>query len=149
MNPIVTFNYTTWTALYPALAAVTPQATAQAFFDLAAATLLSNTGGGAGITDPAVLGALFNMLVAHLATLAQRDIAAGLAGGAVGRIDQASEGSVTVHMAAYEVGGGDWYAQTSPGAAYWQATRPYRMGFYASGPSAFTGVPLQPFLGHD
>lgn len=133
------FDYPTWSALYPALAAVTPQATAQAMFDQAALTLLSNS--DCVVPDVATRLALYNMLVAHLATLAQRAAAAGASGGFVGSLKQATEGVVTVAASDYPVGSGKWFEQTQPGAMFWQASLPYRQGAYMPGPRYITGAP--------
>lgn len=134
---VVVFDYTAWSARYPALAAVTPQATAQAMFNDASLTLLSNTDNST-VSDCNIRAAMFNMLVAHLAILAQRDAAGGVNGGLVGRIDDATEGSVHVGVADYGAAkGSEYFTQTEPGAAFWQAFRPYRQGRYQPGPRPF------------
>lgn len=142
--PAAVFDYGAWSARYPALAAVTPQATAQGMFDDAALTLLSNS--DCIVPDVAKRLALYNMLVAHLATLDQRAQAAGASGGFVGSLKTATEGSVTVGASDYPVGSGKWYEQTQPGAMFWQASLPYRQGSYTPGPRYITGAPsVYPF----
>ena len=128
------FDYGAWAARYPGLAATTSSATANAMFQDAALTLLSNSDASV-VQDVPTRLALFNMLVAHLATLAARDAETG--GALVGRISNASEGSVSVGVADYPVGSGKWFEQTGPGALYWQAIRPYRQGRYQPGPEVY------------
>lgn len=135
----VVFDYTAWSARYPALAAVTTQPTAQAMFDDAGATLLSND--DCVVPDEAKRLVLLNMLVAHLATLEYRSTAAGPSGGFLGSLKNATEGSVTVGATDYPVGSGKWFEQTQPGAAFWQASKSYRQGHYTSGPRYITGAP--------
>ena len=71
---------------------------------------------------------LLNMLTAHIAFLNFGSLG-NSATDLVGRISNATEGSVTV---AADMGSGStvefraWYMQTKYGAAYWQATLSYR-----------------------
>lgn len=135
------FNYAVWAARWPALAAVTPEATAQAMFDDAAATLLDNSD-ASPVKDTTRRLALFNLLVAHLAALDARSAQAGAAGGGMlGRVASAGEGSVNVTMGDYPVGSGKWFEQTQYGAQYWQAIQPYLRFTYQPGPRPYTGVP--------
>jgi len=135
------FNYAAWSARWPALAAVTPEPTAQAMFDDAAATLLDNSD-ASPVRDATRRLALFNLLVAHLAALDARSAQAGAAGGGMlGRVASASEGSVSVSMGDYPVGSGKWFEQTQYGAQYWQAVQPYLRFQYHQGPQPFVGVP--------
>ncbi|EKT3011237.1 DUF4054 domain-containing protein, partial [Salmonella enterica] len=85
---------------------------------------------------------LLFLLVAHLCSL--RGLGSGKDGqsGLVGRITSASEGSVSVSVD--NSGSNDaswWYLQTPYGAAYWQATAPYRSMQYHPGgsPSRYPG----------
>jgi hypothetical protein len=84
---------------------------------------------------------LLNMLVAHLAILEQRSLAGGATGGMVGNIASASEGGVSVSMAAYPVGSGKWFEQTQPGASYWTAIQQFKSAVFIRGPRPYTGVP--------
>lgn len=82
-----------------------------------------------------LLSLLLNMLTAHIAALN-----GGVNGEApsplVGRIDDATQGSVHVHADMGVVPGtAAWYAQTKYGMAYWQATIAYRTFRYFPGSS--------------
>lgn len=87
------------------------------------------------VSDLAVRAMLLNMLVAHIAFLysgANGQSPSGL----VGRIDSASEGSVSVHADMPGVTANSaWYMQTKYGADYWNATAPFRAFQYISGHS--------------
>lgn len=87
------------------------------------------------VSDLAVREMLLNMLVAHIAFLysgANGQSPSGL----VGRIDSASEGSVSVHAEMPGVTANSaWYMQTKYGADYWNATAPFRTFQYISGHS--------------
>nr|DAU58056.1 MAG TPA: head to tail adaptor [Caudoviricetes sp.] len=87
------------------------------------------------VSDLAVRAMLLNMLVAHIAFLysgANGQSPSGL----VGRIDSASEGSVSVHADMPGVTANSaWYMQTKYGADYWNATAPFRTFQYISGHS--------------
>lgn len=70
---------------------------------------------------------LLNMLVAHISFLAG-DLNADGQARPVGRVSQASEGSVsaTFDMNPQTPGTGPWFNQTQYGAAFWQATSSLR-----------------------
>ncbi|EIT0545538.1 DUF4054 domain-containing protein, partial [Escherichia coli] len=83
------------------------------------ATIYLDNTDSSRVSDLAVRSMLLNMLVAHIACLysgANGQSPSGL----VGRIDSASEGSVSVHA---DMPGGTansaWYMQTKYGADYW------------------------------
>ena len=131
---VAVFNYATWAALYPDIAAVTPEAQAIGYFGQAC-LILNNTDCSV-VCDVNARLALLNMLVAHIAILNS-----AARGGLVGRINSATEGSVTVQV---EMKGPDqaaWFLQTGPGALYWQATAQYRTAVYVPGVPRFLGVP--------
>lgn len=109
-------------------------------FDDGALLYLSNTDASI-VQDVPTRLRLLNLLTAHLATLEARSSAAGASGGFVGSLKTATEGDVTVGASDYAVGSGKWFEQTPAGAAFWQATRPYRQGKYSSGPRFITGAP--------
>lgn len=79
---------------------------------------------------------LLSMLVAHIAAL-NAGVNGQAAPSTVGRVSQASEGSVSV---TFDVGASAsqaeaWFAQTKYGWAYWQATRAFRTARYLPGRS--------------
>ena len=141
MANAVTFDYSAWIVRYPQFgpSGATPvdQATAQAYFD-EAGIYLDNTGCSPVQTD-AQQKILMNMLTAHIATLNSPG-PGGATSGLVGRISNASEGSVSVATQNdYPPGTVQWYQQTQFGSAYWVATAQYRMFKYGPGP--VLGVP--------
>lgn len=120
---VVTFDPAAFQSAFPEFAS-TSAATLTQYFNEAAALYLNNTD-GSPIQDATQRGFLFNYLVAHLAAL--RDPNRVL----VGRLTQASEGSVSVAADMGAVPGkAAWFMQTKYGAAYWQATAQYRTFHY-------------------
>lgn len=86
----------------------------------------------ASFCDPNLQLQLLNLMAAHWAQLLFGTVAGQPPSALVGRITNASEGSVSV---AAEMAGATaasaWYQQTPFGAAYWQLTTVQRLGFYA------------------
>ena len=131
---VAVFDYALWAARYPEQAAFVAEPLAEAYF-LEAELYLNNTDGSV-VTDVPVRLLLLNMLVAHIAILNNPE-----RGGLVGRIETATEGSVTVAVEMAEPGTAAWFMQSTPGAAFWQATVRYRTMRYFVGPRPFLGVP--------
>lgn len=125
MGAIATFSYATWVARYPEFAAVS-EPLAQAYWD--EATIYWANNGNGPVTTAAIQGTLLNMLTAHIAALySPRGDGTQDPGTPVGRISQASEGSVSVSTEAdYPPGSPQWFQQTKYGASFWQATATYR-----------------------
>ena len=133
--PAVVFDPAAFKARYPEFAAVADPTLAACFDE--AGLYLSNADNSPvqNLTRRAVL---LNMLTAHIAAL----------GGAlssdgqprpVGRVSQASEGSVS---AAFEgvpptPGSGAWFQQSQYGAAFWQATSNLRGFRYIAQPTRY------------
>lgn len=123
MGVTVTFDYPGWIARYPEFGYIElPQA--QAYFD-EATIYCRNDGSGPARTVP-VQKMLLNMLAAHIAALNAALANGQPAPGLVGRITNASEGSISVGTEFRGPEAMEWFAQTKYGAAYWQATAPYR-----------------------
>lgn len=123
MGAVVTFNYQTWAAVYPELSSVSEPA-ATGYF--AQATLYQANDGSGPVCDPTAQLALLNMLTAHIAAL-NASINGQAPNSLVGRINSATEGSVTVSTELPVSAGMEaWCAQTKYGIAWWNATRQYR-----------------------
>lgn len=132
----VTFNYATWVARYPEFSAVSPDL-AGSYFD-EAGLYFANCGWTASLK---IAPTLLNMLTAHIAALnaPQANGSPATTGQPasplVGRIDQASEGSVSVHADMGDANAASpsqaWYMQTKYGAAYWAATAQFRTARYS------------------
>lgn len=125
----VAFDPTAFKSRYPEFATVADD-TLNAYF--AEATLYLDNTDASPISNIVTRGVLLNMLVAHLA-----QIYSGSNGQApsqlVGRISQASEGSVSVTTDAMpNAGSAAWFNQTKYGAQYWQSTLPLRRFRYVS-----------------
>jgi hypothetical protein len=87
------------------------------------------------VADLGIRSRLLNMLTAHIGAL-NSGINGQAASGLVGRISQATEGSVSVSAEmASPSGSSAWFMQTRYGAAYWQATAAYRTFHYLPGTS--------------
>lgn len=143
MSGPVTFNYAAWVARYPEFASPNgTQPVIEALADqyFAEAGLYVANDGSSIIPNDTLLLMFLNMITAHIAALN-----APLANGApastlVGRISNASEGSVSVTTESdYPPGSAQWYQQTKYGAAYWAASVQFRNFKYSPGP--VMGVP--------
>lgn len=137
---VVTFDYAAWIVRYPEFAAVS-EPLAQAYFD-EATLYLNNSPCSLAAYDPnatppvTTRATLLNMLTAHIAQL-NKAVAGGAPSPLVGRIETATEGSVTVSVGKYADNvsvTAAWYLQTPYGAAYWAATARYRTARYVPAP---------------
>lgn len=135
---IATFNYAQWLLLYPELSNVT-EVQAGMCFDLG--TLFLRNDGTGRVTSDSTQLSLLNMLTAHIAFIGYGDTTSGGASGLVGRINSATEGSVSVasEMAA-QPGSAAWFLQTKYGAMYWQALAAFRTFAYRVGPGMYNGL---------
>lgn len=141
---IVTFDYTLWATRYPELAGFVTSPLASAYF-LEAQLYCDNTA-TSPITDDTVKLMLLNMVTAHIAQL-NATLNGQPSSNLVGRIDNATEGSVSVHAEnLYKPGTVQWWQQTKYGAAFWAATQQYRTMQYVANP-AKQQDPFAPFGG--
>lgn len=154
-NPVVTFEFARFIAVAPIFANV-DQASAAIWFERAT-FICSNVSWNPLACTPGMLSMALYLLTAHIAWLnAPRDAtgnpaATGLPpSGLVGRIDQATEGSVSVHADMGDATAGSpsqpWYMQTSWGAEYWNMTAGVRTAHYV-GPPGLPYVPNVFFAG--
>lgn len=141
MGAIATFDYAVWVAMFPEFAACTP-AQGQAWWNTAQ-LFFANDGTGP-VQSPTDQQTYLNWLTAHVAWLrAPRDPAGNpAAAGApppatVGRISNASEGSVSVAVEWPASGNPSeaWYVQTQYGATFWQLTAGFRTFRYSARPT--------------
>lgn len=126
MGVTVTFSYAGWLAMFPEFnVASMTEPLAQGYFDIAV-TMHANDGSGPIATD-AMQTSLLNVLTAHIAQLFFTATGAQPAQ-LVGRIAQATEGSVSVsvELPANLPAAAAWFSQTKYGLMYWQMTAPYR-----------------------
>lgn len=129
---IVVFDVAAFRARYPEFETVSDSLLNAYFVE---ATVYLNNTDTSPVTDIAVRAVYLNMLVAHIATI-NPGAGGKSSSGLVGRISSASEGSVSVSTGDVPTSAASWwYLQTQYGAAYWQATASYRVGFYVPGGS--------------
>lgn len=152
MGVVVAFNYSTpdvpnspaWVLRYPEFASV-DEVTATGYWT--EATIYHVNDGSGPIKTAEVQSTLLNMLTAHIA--ARYAVLNGQAASPlVGRIENASQGSVSVNAKYADATPGSmaWYVQTKYGADYWSATRVYRTMRYRVAPGA-AGRFAVPFAG--
>lgn len=143
MSGPVTFDYNAWVARYPEFAAPNgAQPVIEQLADLyfAEAGLYMVNDGTCTVRDNATLLMLLNMVTAHIAALNTASNGGAAAPSLVGRISNASEGSVSVAVENdFPPGSSQWFQQTKYGAAFWAATAQYRRMRYSPGP--VMGVP--------
>lgn len=131
---VVTFDFAAFIARYPEFATLDPSL-AQLYFN--EATLYWRNDGSGPVADTAMQSMLLNMLTAHVAKLNSN---AATQAGLVGRIDQATEGSVSVHATmGNQPPSAEWFNQTQYGATFWSATRQFRMAHYRARPTFVPG----------
>lgn len=130
---VVAFDYDAWALRYPEFNATVTAPVANAYFQ--EAQLYCDNNDHSIICNLDERAVLLNMVTAHIA-----QINAGSnsqpASPLVGRINNASEGSVSVQAEYADVTSGlmAWFLQTKYGASFWTATAKYRMGRYFPGP---------------
>ena len=125
----VVFDVIAFKARYPEFNAV-DDVRLSAFFN-EATLYLSNT--DKPVKDVVKRATLFNMLVAHIASLA--GVLANNTPSPVGRVASAGQGSVNVSTEYLPLGTHAWFTQTQYGAAFWQATVQYRSFRYYPNPT--------------
>lgn len=128
---IVVFVAADFIAAYPAFATVGEAALDQSF---QLATLQLDNSCGSLIRDAAKRELFLNLLTAHITAL--KDGQNGQpAPGIVGRVDKATEGSVSVSADMGKMAYGQaYYMQTQWGALYWQSTARFRTMRYIPAP---------------
>lgn len=128
MGVVVQFNYANWIARYPEFASI-PQATVEQQYFPEATAYHRNDGGGP-VPTAALQTVYLNMMTAHIAAR-YGAVNGEPASTLVGRIANASQGSVTVGTDfPLESPSQAWFAQTKYGADYWNATKAYRFFRY-------------------
>jgi hypothetical protein len=139
MGVIYTFSYSDWVGQFPMFAAVSaPQATG--FFNRA--TIIWANDGTGPVASAAQQETLLNLLTSHIAWLSAFRDDNGMPSStgtipppsAVGRVSNASEGSVSVALDMGDANAGSpsqaWYMQTQFGSEFWAATAQFRTGLF-------------------
>jgi Protein of unknown function (DUF4054) len=147
---VVQFSAPEFVAIYPEFAGLANPVMANSFAD---ATLLLNNSCGSEVSDADQRMSLLYTLTAHCLLIdrgtndGQGNVTS--AQGIVGRIDNASEGSVSV-SASYnnDVSQSEaYYIQTKYGAKFWEQTAYIRTATYIGAPSVGPNAPGFPWLG--
>lgn len=145
MTAPVTYSYANWIALFPEFAGCS-EAQGQAYFNRATVIFANDQSNPAFCAQGATgFATLLYMLVSHIAWLnAPRDASGNpsstgqAASPIVGRINSASEGSVSVAADMGDANAGSpsqaWYMQTRYGAEFWAATALQRTAVYEANP---------------
>lgn len=131
--PSVVFNATAFKARYPEFTAIS-DARLGVFFG-EAGLYLSNAD-NSPVQNIDRRATLLNMLTAHIAYLGGALSADGLPK-PVGRVSQATEGSVSASLEYLTPGTHAWFTQTQYGAAFWQATSSLRGMRYVPCPTRY------------
>lgn len=124
MGVVATFNSEAFLARYPEFSSLNETLLAAYFVE---AGMYCRNDGGGPVDDLLTQTTFLNMLTAHIAAL-NGGVNGAAASQMVGRINSASEGSVRIGLDMKVENGAAWYMQTKHGAAYWQASLPYRLG---------------------
>lgn len=131
MGIVVTFDFAGWQALFPQFSTLTETQVVTLVLPLAE-QYCRNDGGGP-VSTAATQTNLLNLMVAHICALLF-----GVNGQPpsplVGRISNATEGSVSVAVDFPQTPNSVWYNQTQFGAMFWAATAIYRTMRYMPGP---------------
>jgi hypothetical protein len=130
---VVVFNAAAFKARYPEFAAVADLALSACFDE--AGLYLSNKD-NSPVSNVTRRALLLNMITAHVAYIGGLLSADGMPR-PVGRISQASEGSVSASFENLTPGSAAWFQQTQYGAAFWQATTSLRGFRYIAQPTRY------------
>jgi hypothetical protein len=129
----VTFDPAAFVAMYPDFTGLTNLQMQNAF---ALAELYVNNTCGSRVRNANLRETLLGLVTAHIAFLNYGSIdAAGNvtpAPGIVGRVNQASEGTVSVSAEMVATAASAFYLQTKWGAQFWSATAPFRTAVYVA-----------------
>lgn len=127
MSGVVVFDPDEFRLLYPSITATDEQL--EMYFAMAE-TFLDNTECSI-VKDLDARKTMLYLLVAHIALLSQQ---AEKGNPVVGRISNATEGTVSIGLDYGTMGNNErWYLQTPWGAMYWQLTKKYRSMVYRLG----------------
>lgn len=127
---VVTFDPTLFKAAYPEFVTV---ADAVLIGNFGLAQLVLSNSCRSVVLDANKRETLLNLLVAHITQL-RNGVNGQQPGGLVGRVNTATEGSVSVGAEFPATMSAAWFLQTQWGATYWQATLAYRTMRYVPAP---------------
>lgn len=136
---VAVFDYAAWALRFPTIAAAVPEPLAEMYFG-EATDFLDNSDDSV-VPDVAQRLRYLNLIVAHIAVV--NGASASGAAGLVGRINNVSEGSVSIGTELKGFNGdlAAYFSQTPYGVEYWAVTANFRQAVYVPGVPAYTGVP--------
>lgn len=139
---VVVFEPAVFKTQYPAFATVA-DALLQIDFDIA--TMFLNNSCCSIVQDANIRTRLLYLLVAHIATLLQGQNGQSPSG-LIGRVDSATEGSVSVSAAYIDAMSMSeaYFSQTQYGVMFWMATAGYRSFHYVPAPQQYFGPGFNP-----
>jgi hypothetical protein len=142
-SPPISFDYSNFVTTFPEFTYLS-QPQAQMYWDLATDEQNIFTGWSFFNCNSLQqsqdrLRRLMNLLTAHFAKLLSTSPVNG-SSDIVGRVTDASEGSVHVSAEMDSSMAGQWFNQTKYGAIYWELTKARRTFRYFPGPGARTGL---------
>lgn len=134
----VQFSYSLWIGQFPEFSALSPE---QGLFYFDLATVIQRNDGTGPVRNPTTQLNLLNLLTSHMATLYSQSLgdqspgAPKPANSPVGRINSATEGSVTVQTDYGTVTSQQqaFMIQSKYGATWWALTAQYRTARYIPG----------------
>lgn len=129
----VTFDVAAFKVRYPEFSPVADAKLEACFVE---ATLYLSNADNSPITDLIRRALFLNMLTAHVAYISGSLNADGMPN-PVGRVSNASEGSVSVGLDYATPGTAAWFSQSQYGAAFWQATSSLRGFRYIAQPTRY------------
>lgn len=132
-------DYDAWIARYPEFTSSVSDALYLQYF--AEASIHHRNDGTGPVENAAAQQVLMNMMTAHIAWLNRLDpVTQQPINPLVGRINNATEGSVSVGVDTLQAEGvQQWLLQSTYGTAYWYASQPYRQMRYIRGPRRYFG----------
>ncbi|HEX2753728.1 MAG TPA: DUF4054 domain-containing protein [Alphaproteobacteria bacterium] len=131
MGVQITFDYASWVLIYPQFASLDQTQVINGALPIA--ELYCRNDGLGPVSTAATQTTLLGLMVAHICQL-MYGVIGKAPSGLVGRISDATEGSVSVSADFPTTPNNAWFMQTPFGAAYWQATAAYRTMRYVPGP---------------
>ena len=142
MGVQVSFSYSSFVAQFPTFGYLTSDQV-QNYWTMATG-FVHNDGGGL-VCSQSIQSALLNLATAHLCQLFAPTAQGQAASPLVGRISNASEGSVSIATEMQmPAGTAQWWNQSPYGAAAWEMMKPYRTMRYIPGPQRwFNPWPVQ------
>jgi len=129
----VVFDPSTFKVRYPEFVTVSDAYLSLCFDD---ATLYLSNADNSPVQNLTRRASLLNMLTAHIAFIGG-SLNAGGTPNPVGRVSNASEGSVSAALDYPVPGSAAWFAQSQYGAAFWQATTSLRGFRYIAQPTVY------------